>query len=59
MKGMRGLCVTVEADLADQPEKPLSKVGVYGFVTDVESGESVCNKHKTHKTKNKMDNATV
>ena len=41
MKGMRGLCVTVTVDLEDAPEKVLDKVGVYGFVTDEESGESV------------------
>jgi hypothetical protein len=41
MKGMRGLCVTVEADLDDFAPKDLEKVGVYGFVTDGESGESV------------------
>lgn len=41
MKGMRGLCVTVKADLADASPKDLEKVGVYGFVTDAESGNSV------------------
>ncbi len=41
MKGMRGLCVTVQATLAERPDKELSRVGVYGFVTDEESGESV------------------
>lgn len=41
MKGMRGLCVTVEAELQDQPPKDLEKVGVYGFVTDGENGDSV------------------
>lgn len=41
MKGMKGLCVTVDADLEEPPEKPLELVGVYGFVTDKESGESV------------------
>jgi hypothetical protein len=41
MKGMRGLCVTVNADLEESPAKDLDKVGVYGFVTGKESGESV------------------
>ena len=41
MKGMRGLCVTVQADLQDPPPKELNKVGVYGFVTDGETGDSV------------------
>mmetsp|Transcript_12695 Transcript_12695/g.26890 ORF Transcript_12695/g.26890 Transcript_12695/m.26890 type:complete len:266 (+) Transcript_12695:50-847(+) len=41
MKGMRGLCVTVNADLDGAPDKDLEKVGVYGYVTDAESGESV------------------
>jgi len=41
MKGMRGLCVTVKADLANAPEKDLEKVGVYGFVTDGFTGDSV------------------
>ena len=41
MKGMKGLCVTVDADLAESAPKDLEKVGVYGFVTDGESGESV------------------
>lgn len=41
MKGMKGLCVTVNVDLEDSPEKPLELVGVYGFVTDQETGESV------------------
>ncbi|KAG7355021.1 hypothetical protein IV203_004377 [Nitzschia inconspicua] len=41
MKGMRGLCVTVNVDLEGVPEKELEKVGVYGYVTDKESGESV------------------
>jgi hypothetical protein len=41
MKGMRGLCVTVDADLDEVPPKDLEKVGVYGFVTDGETGESV------------------
>lgn len=41
MKGMRGLCVTVKANLQEAPPKNLEKVGVYGFVTDTASGESV------------------
>jgi hypothetical protein len=41
MKGMRGLCVTVNAELEESPAKDLDKVGVYGFVTGKESGESV------------------
>jgi hypothetical protein len=41
MQGMRGLCVTVEADLKESPPKDLSKVGVYGFVTDGTTGDSV------------------
>lgn len=41
MKGMKGLCVTVEVDLEASPEKDLEKVGVYGFVTDKGTGESV------------------
>lgn len=41
MKGMQGLCVTVTVDLEEPPEKPLEKVGVYGFVTDRGTGESV------------------
>ena len=41
MKGMKGLCVTVNVDLDGSPEKELEKVGVYGFVTDKGTGESV------------------
>jgi len=41
MKGLRGLCVTVKADLAEAPPKDLEKVGVYGFITDGDSGDSV------------------
>jgi len=41
MKGMKGLCVTVAVDLDSAPEKDLEKVGVYGFVTDKDTGESV------------------
>jgi len=41
MKGMRGLCVTVDADLIDFPDKDLEKVGVYGFIKDAITGDSV------------------
>lgn len=41
MFGMRGLCVTVEADMIEGSPKDLEKVGVYGFVTDGETGNSV------------------
>jgi hypothetical protein len=41
MRGMRGLCVTVQAKLDEQSPKNLNKVGVYGFVTDGETGDSV------------------
>jgi len=41
MKGMRGLCVTVEADLQNAAPKDLQDVGVFGFITDADSGESV------------------
>jgi len=41
MKGMRGLCVTVNVDLEESPDKQLELAGIYGFVTDKESGESV------------------
>lgn len=41
MVGMRGLCVTVKADLQGASPKDLEKVGVYGFVADGESGDSV------------------
>lgn len=41
MKGMKGLCVTVKAELMDPSPKELEKVGVYGFVIDAASGESV------------------
>jgi hypothetical protein len=41
MLGMRGLCVTVDADLISSPPKDLEKVGVYGFVTDGVTGDSV------------------
>lgn len=41
MKGMRGLCVTVKATLEEKSSKDLEKVGVYGFVTDGVTGDSV------------------
>ena len=41
MFGMRGLCVTVQADLLEETPKDLEKVGVYGFVIDGETGNSV------------------
>ena len=41
MKGMKGLCVTVIADVLETSPKPLEKVGVYGFVVDFATGESV------------------
>lgn len=41
MKGLRGLCVTVQADLQSVTPKQLEKVGVYGFVTDDDTGNSV------------------
>jgi len=41
MKGMRGLCVEVEVDLAENAPKDLEKVGVYGFVTNADTGDSV------------------
>mmetsp|Transcript_3310 Transcript_3310/g.7740 ORF Transcript_3310/g.7740 Transcript_3310/m.7740 type:complete len:276 (+) Transcript_3310:300-1127(+) len=41
MKGMKGLCVTVKVDLEDVPPQSLEKAGVYGFVTDKQTGESV------------------
>eukprot|EP00567_Pseudictyota_dubia_P013121 CAMPEP_0197436620 /NCGR_PEP_ID=MMETSP1175-20131217/4050_1 /TAXON_ID=1003142 /ORGANISM="Triceratium dubium, Strain CCMP147" /LENGTH=257 /DNA_ID=CAMNT_0042965949 /DNA_START=42 /DNA_END=818 /DNA_ORIENTATION=+ len=41
MKGMKGLCVTVDADLKEFPDKNLEKVGVYGFVKDGVTGDSV------------------
>lgn len=41
MKGMRGLCVTVDVDLEDLPDRPLEKIGVYGYITDKGTGESV------------------
>jgi len=41
MKGMRGLCVTVDVDLEESPDRALDKVGVYGYITDKGTGESV------------------
>jgi hypothetical protein len=41
MIGMRGLCVTVQAQLDTTSPKELEKVGVYGFVNDGVSGDSV------------------
>lgn len=41
MKGMRGLCVTVKADLKNATPKDISDVGIYGFVTDAVTGDSV------------------
>ena len=38
---MRGLCVTVKARLTEASPKDLEKVGVYGFVLDSETGNSV------------------
>ena len=41
MKGMRGLCVTMEAKLKEGSPKDLKDVGVYGFITDGDTGDSV------------------
>lgn len=41
MKGMRGLCVQVKAELAENSPKELDKVGVYGYVDDAVTSESV------------------
>lgn len=41
MKGMKGVCVTVKAKLSESSPKDLEKVGVYGFVTDAITGDSV------------------
>ena len=41
MKGMRGLCVTVNVDLEELPDRELDKIGVYGYITDKGTGESV------------------
>lgn len=41
MKGMRGLCVQVKAELAENSPKDLDKVGVYGFVNDGVTSDGV------------------
>ncbi|KAL3807085.1 hypothetical protein ACHAXA_002111 [Cyclostephanos tholiformis] len=41
MKGMRGLCVRVKAELAENSPKELDKAGVYGYVDDELTSESV------------------
>ncbi|KAL7546376.1 hypothetical protein ACHAWF_009716 [Thalassiosira exigua] len=41
MKGMRGLCVQVKAELAENSPKELDKVGIYGYVDDALTSESV------------------
>mmetsp|Transcript_40710 Transcript_40710/g.79663 ORF Transcript_40710/g.79663 Transcript_40710/m.79663 type:complete len:282 (-) Transcript_40710:304-1149(-) len=41
MKGMRGLCVTVNANLKEPAPVALEAIGVYGFVTYGETRESV------------------
>ncbi len=41
MKGMKGVCVTVKAKLSESSPKDLEKVGIYGFVTDAITGDSV------------------
>jgi hypothetical protein len=41
MFGMRGLCVTVTAQLQEASPKTLDQVGVYGFVIDGDTGNSV------------------
>lgn len=41
MAGMRGLCVTVDAEFTEPAPKDLDKVGVYGFITYGNTGESV------------------
>lgn len=41
MKGMKGLCVTVQATLLEATPKDLVQVGVYGFVIDSITGNSV------------------
>lgn len=38
---MRGLCVQVKAELAENSPKDLDKVGVYGYVEDTLTSESV------------------
>jgi len=41
MRGMRALCVTVDATIDEPSPKPLDKVGVYGIITDKGTGDSV------------------
>jgi hypothetical protein len=41
MKGMKGLCVTVTVDLENSTEKTLEKAGIYGYIKDASTGESV------------------
>lgn len=41
MKGMRGLCVQVKGELAENSPKELDKVGVYGYVEDALTEASV------------------
>jgi len=41
MKGLRGLCVTVQADIKSPSPKTLEKVGVYGYVVNADTGDSV------------------
>jgi hypothetical protein len=41
MVGMKGMCVTVTAKLLESTPKLLDKVGVYGFITDGITGDSV------------------
>ena len=42
VKGMKGVsCVIVQAKLAESSPKDLEKVGVYGFVVDAKTGDSV------------------
>lgn len=41
MQGMRGLCVTVDAEFTEPAPKDLSKVGIYGYVNAGDTGESV------------------
>lgn len=41
MKGLKGMCVTVNVDLDEAAPKDLERAGIYGFVTDADTGESV------------------
>ena len=41
MLGMRALCVTVQANILEKVPKQLDKIGVYGFITDATTGDSV------------------